>query len=46
MGLLRGDFKMFLVVGHIPVKFFPVSHFFDATHANNWSLFKGETNFH
>ena len=41
-GLIRGDLKIFLVVGHIPAEIFLlVNYFFDATHTSNWIFLEG-----
>ena len=38
--------KLFLVVGHIPVEIFLLmNHFFDAAHASNKVFFMGQANF-
>ena len=48
-GLFGGGgvaWKLFLVVGHIPVEIFLLmNHFFDSAHASNRVFFMGQANF-
>ena len=43
---LSGDFKIFLVVGQVPVEILPlINYFFDDTLTRNGVFFEGQANF-
>ena len=45
-GIFERGFKIFLVVGYIPVEIFQlVTYFFDVTHTSNRMFFKGQADF-